>query len=658
MQPAAFARLGACLFAVSAPAIAQANTTDTNATILVLAASQADQAERALRATPGGVDFVRAEDYADKWIVSLRDTLAFSPGVYVQPRYGQEVRLSIRGSGLSRGFHMRGITLLQDGVPVNLADDNGDFQELDPTFYDHLQIYRGGNALRFGSGTLGGAVNGVTPTGRSAPGAYVRLDGGSFNTVRGLVSAGFARGIGDAWAALQVDSSDGDRDHVERDTLRFHGNVGLMFSEAVSTRFYTSINRIRQQIPGALDRATVLTRPESGNRFGDQARDIDSIRVQNLTQLVLGDVNIALGGFINAKQLYHPIFQVVDQESNDVGVSARLDYVTGPIELTLGTSAQFGDVRSKRFVNINGKRGAPTFAADQTARSVRVYGEARVRPVERLTLVAGGIYADGLRKQDQVLPTIVQGEANFSAFSPKVGVIWEPASDVQFYANYNRSVEFPGFIELAQIAAFVPVSPQRAWTAEVGSRGHAGIVRWDVSFYRSTLKGELLQFAVGPDIPASTFNAARTRHQGIEAGLDLQPLDWLRLRQIWQYSDFGFRDDAQYGDNRLPVIPKHLYRAEVRVGTDALHIAPSVEWVPQAAYADYNNSTRGSAYTLFGLTAGARVAQGFDVFFDVRNMLGEKAIGDISATITASPTSVIYYPVERRAVYGGFRARF
>src|SRR3546814_14959218 len=87
---------------------------------------------------------------------------------------GEDVRSSIRGSGLSRGYHMRGLTLLQDGVPINHADDNGDFQELEPIFFDHLEVYRGSNALRFGSGTLGGAINGVTPTGRTAEGIYLR----------------------------------------------------------------------------------------------------------------------------------------------------------------------------------------------------------------------------------------------------------------------------------------------------------------------------------------------------------------------------------------------------------------------------------------------------------------------------------------------------
>ncbi len=36
----------------------------------------------------------------------------------------------------------------------------------------------------------------------------------------------------------------------------------------------------------------------------------------------------------------------------------------------------------------------------------------------------------------------------------------------------------------------------------------------------------------------------------------------------------------------------------------------------------------------------------------------KKAIGDVSAAITVTPASAIYYPVERRAVSAGIRARF
>ncbi|KTE21321.1 ligand-gated channel protein [Sphingopyxis sp. H050] len=652
-----------------------AHADEADATIIVTAPTATDAAEERAARTPGGTDVVSYQDYADKSVVSLRDTLAFSPGVYLQPRYGQEVRISIRGSGLSRGFHMRGLTLLQDGVPINLADDNGDFQELEPIFFDHLEVYRGANALRFGAGTLGGAVNGVTPTGRTARGFYLRGDVGSFDSYRGLVSAGVAGERVDAWGAVSADTSDGDRDHVQRRSFRFHGNVGLKLGDVVSTRFYASYADIKQEIPGALTYNQALTTPRAASAAavaGDQARDIVSLRLQNRTTFDWGAFKLDVGGFVNAKSLYHPIFQLIDQDSLDLGGFFRADYAAGPVEVTLGGEWRRGTTDALQFVNIAGRRGALTFDADQTARTANIYGEVRVRPVERLTLIAGGVYADGFRKRRVNVSTSRDGRIDFDAFSPKLGLLFEPGENVQFFANYSRSAEFPGFGEVFQTIGTPPVSqlvstirPQRAWTAEAGTRGKAGIASWDLALYRSTLKGELLQFTTNASIPAATFNADRTRHQGVEAALEIAPTEWLRLRQVYTYSDFRFRGDSQFGDNRLPVVPRHVYRAEVRIGSDALHVAPNVEWVPDGPYADYRNRVQTPGYALLGVTGGARIAAGIDAFVDVRNITGKKAIGDISAVIAATTPSVvtpaasaIYYPVERRAVSAGLRARF
>jgi iron complex outermembrane recepter protein len=655
--------LATALFSVSSTAYADAGESKSQ-TIIVTGTSAVTAAKNAADQTPGGTDVISYQDYADKSLLSLRDTLAYSPGIYLQPRYGQEIRISIRGSGLSRGFHMRGLTLLQDGIPINLADDNGDFQELEPTFFDHLEVYRGANALHFGSGTLGGAINGVTPTGQTAPGIYARADAGSFNSLRGFLSVGTKAGAGDVWAAVSKDTSDGDRANAKRDSLRLHGNVGLQISDAVKTRFYASFNNINQSLPGALTRAQVLTAPEMANPgsvAGNQARDIDSLRLQNRTSFDFGTLKLDIGAFLNAKSLYHPIYQVIDQESTDRGVFARADFEQGPFAFTLGGEARFGDITSKRFVNIAGKRGALTFQADQEARTANIYGEARFKPAGAVTLIAGGIYADGYRAQHELFnsgPRDIRARAEFSEFSPKFGLLIDANPDIQFFANYSRSAEFPGFIELAQVSQFVPVKAQTAWAGEIGTRGTAGIASWDITAYRADLSGELLQFTVAADIPAATFNAGKTRHQGIEAALTLQPTDWLRLKQVYQYSDFAFRADTQYGNNRLPVVPPHVYRAELRLGTDALHIAPNIEWVPKGAFADYRNTTRTSAYTLIGLTAGATVMDDLDLFIDIRNITKEKAIGDVSAAITATATSAIYNPIERRAIFGGVRARF
>lgn len=665
------AAVAACTL-LTTPALADEAADADSRTIIVIGRQSTDEAEAMASATPGGTDVISHDEYADRSIVSLRDTLAFSPGVYTQPRFGQEVRLSIRGSGLSRGFHMRGLTLLQDGVPINLADDNGDFQELEPIVFDHLAVYRGANALRFGSGTLGGAINGVTPNGRDAPGIYLRGDAGSFDMLRGLVSIGGTSDAVDYWAALSADQSDGDRDHARRSSVRFHGNAGFRISDVLSTRFYVSVNDIRQDLPGALTRQVALSNPKAANANsvnGDQARDIKSIRLQNRTRFEWGATRLEVGAFANIKDLYHPIFQVIDQGSNDVGAMVRLEHEAGPLSLTLGGEIRRGSTSARQFANVAGTRGAQTFDADQDARTANIYAEIRFKPVDQVTLVAGGIYADGFRKRRVLFSSTPtqDGRIAFNEFSPKFGILYEPAKDVQVFANYSRSAEFPGFGEVFQsvtgVSRFIgSIRPQTAWTFEIGTRGSVGMASWDVALYRADLDDEMLQFTPDTNIPAGTFNADQTRHQGIEAAFSFQPAQWLRLRQIWQYSDFTFRGDAQFGDNRLPVIPQHVLRSEVRFGTEALHVAPNLEWVPQGPWSDYANTTRTPGYALVGVTASATVRQGVDVFVDARNLTDKEAIGDVSAVLNVSALApaarAIYYPVERRAVYAGVRARF
>ena len=639
--------------------------------IIVTASPQIEEAAARAQRTAGGVDVVPADRFENKVAVSLRDALAFSPGVYTQPRFGQEVRISIRGSGLSRGYHMRGLTLLQDGIPINMADDNGDFQELDPAVFQHLEVYRGGNALRLGGSTLGGAINAVTPTGRTAPGAELRIDGGSFDTLRAKAAYGYADARGDAWMAITGDRSDGDRAHGERKALRFNGNVGLKLSDRVETRFYASAQTIRQKLSGALTEADALGQPAKGSFVGDQARNIDSIRLQNRTTVQIDGGQLAFGAYYNAKALNHPIYQVVDQKSEDRGLFASLDWAGDlaglPVELTLGSQARFGRGDFRQFVNVNGKAGAPTLVQRAHAQTINSYGEARVAPVKGLWLIAGGIYTHGERRLDNRLAPTRSGDVSFDSFAPKFGLLFEPAATVQVYANVSRSVELPGFIELGQTAigtggvplpGFTPLDPQRAWTAEIGTRGTWGMAHWDVSFYRADIKGEMLQYNVQAGvIPAATFNAGQTRHQGLEAGLDLALTPWATLRQVYQYSDFRFRGDAQFGDNRLPVVPRHFYRAELKLGTDQMSVSPAVEWVPQGAWVDYANSHRVGGYATVGLSAQAAVAKGVTLFLDARNLTQERAVGDIGAVVRYTGQAA-FYPIERRAFYGGVRARF
>jgi iron complex outermembrane recepter protein len=127
--------------------------------------SVAEQREQ-IDQTVGSIGFVDANtpEIQTRHVLDLPDALKDVPGVFTDTRYGQEVRLSIRGSSLTRFFHLRGIELLQDGIPVNLADGSGDFDQVDPLYFRSIEVFKGGNALLFGESTRGGAINFVSPT--------------------------------------------------------------------------------------------------------------------------------------------------------------------------------------------------------------------------------------------------------------------------------------------------------------------------------------------------------------------------------------------------------------------------------------------------------------------------------------------------------------
>ena len=202
------------------------------------------QAIREIQQTPGGVALVPAEAYRNSTVANtIKDVLDYVPGVFAQPKWGDDSRLSIRGSGLSRNFHLRGVQLYMDGIPINTADGYGDFQEIDPTAYKYVEVFKGGNALRFGANSLGGAINFVTPSGRDPFVNGVSVDGGAFGFRRLQANAGGANGPWDGFVTASTQAADGFRDHSNGSATRVSGNVGYQFSPDFETRFYVNANR-------------------------------------------------------------------------------------------------------------------------------------------------------------------------------------------------------------------------------------------------------------------------------------------------------------------------------------------------------------------------------------------------------------------------------
>lgn len=599
------------------------------------------EAKRALRQIPGGANVIDSETYSTGRASTLQDALGYSPGVFAQSRSGaEETRLSIRGSGIQRTFHLRGVKILQDGSRLNLADGAADFQSIEPLAARYVEVFRGGNALQYGATTLGGAINFVTPTGYDAERIRVRGEAGSFGYNRLFLSSGGVHGSLDYFASVSRYSQDGFRNWAEQENWRMFSNAGYRITPDLETRFYLTYTKSNTHIPGNLTKAQLKDNPKQANAVslaGRQARDLDRIRVANRTVLKLGDnQKLEFSGFYSHTNLWHPIYQVLDQPTNDYGVALR--YINEmPVagyrnRFVLGFEPSWGDVMDNRFVNIRGNAGARTAKFDQHSSTYDVYAENQFYLLPELSLIAGGQYTYTTRKQKDLFMAggIDQSKSkNYQRFSPKGGLIYEPNRDLQFFGNVSTSFEPPTFAELTSGPTQAPVfaKAQRAITFEVGSRGRlANMAEWDIALYRAHVRNELLAL-VDPatSSPIGTANAGKTVHQGVELGLDVELAKKLYLRQMYMFNDFKFDGDATFGNNQIAGIPRHFYKAELTYRhADGYYIGPNVEWSPEKYYVDHANTVHADSYALLGFKIGKRSKNGFSWFAEARNLTDRK----------------------------------
>jgi iron complex outermembrane receptor protein len=643
----------------------------------------------------GGASVVDAEFYKRGRSATLKDVLDFAAGVSVQSRFGaEESRISIRGSGLQRTFHGRGIWMMQDGVPQNVSDGSFDMQAIEPLAANYIEVFRGANALQYGSATLGGAINFISNTGYTAPAAQGRIEIGSFNTQRGQISSGFVSGNTDVYLSLTASHTNGYRQWSEQNSLRAVANIGTKISPNLENRFYITYVASQSQLPGNLTKAQMEADPRQAaagsyiptvaGGAGFQQRNYRLLRLANKTTYSDGDNTLTLSAFWSWKDLYHPIYQVLDQQSNDLGFDLRYDrkgqWRGHDNTFTVGTGFMYGATHDNRFFNINGTRGAQVGAYLLQATNLSFYFQNQLHLTKKLSFVAGAQVAYSTRGLTELqsfpgvnppgqftgLPNIINNSdrLEFWGFSPKLGLLYEVDPKTQIYFNASRSFEPPTFGEATPAGTgLLALKPQTATTLELGTRGRRSRFSWDFSYFYSWVERELL--ALGSPVlgPTTTVNAGSTIHQGVEFALNVDLLrnlatssDRIVLNQNFLYSDFRFNGDAAYGNKLLPGYSPITYRAQMLYEHPCgFYAGPTLEWSPFRFAADLARTTFADPYALLGLKLGYRTKKGVSFYVEARNLTNViySPTVNVVTNATVAGSTAVFLPGDGRSVYGG-----
>ena len=659
----------------------------TLATVTVIGTrTDLDETRERAAEVPGAVTVIGPEEIRATRQANLKDALQFTPGVYVQSRFGaaDESQISVRGSGLRNNFHARGINLLVNGMPYRNADGFTDFESLELLTTEGIQVYKGANALRYGGSTVGGAVNLDTKTGHTAAPISAFAQGGAYGFFKGQVASGAVRGPFDYYASYARTELDNYRQWSDQQRDRVNLHAGYRLGERVDARSFYFFAHVSEHLPGSLTRAELEADPSQAvatnvtNRWG-RDYDLHHAGIQLRAQLTPSQ-RIEISPYVQYRDIDHPIFEVISQISRDYGTELRYENTArlGSLgnRFTLGGQAALENMDNRQYQNQGGRHGALTRDEKDKVVNLGLYAEDALDLSSRLAAVVGVRFDHSKRTVDDRFLTNGDqtDERVFDPVTPRVGLRYDlPSIGGNVFANASRTVEPPLLLELSSFGnagGFIGLDAQRAWQYEIGARGRRVGLGWEVSVYDIELRDEILNINVQP-FPNAPFtvptyrNADRTRHLGVEAGLawhlpdgvflrGSRDLDHVTARLAYTYGRFTYVDDPTYDGNDIPGAQRHHLNAELKYGhPSGVSIAPQVEWVPQSYFVNSDNTAKNDAWATLGLRAEWDIARaGVTAFVEGRNLLDAR----YSASVQVDNAAGRYYePADRRTLYAGLR---
>lgn len=586
---------------------------------------------------------------------------------------------------------------LEDGIPIRSTGffNHNALYEVNLPQAGGLEVNRGPTTALYGSDAIGGAVNVLTRTPPKGSEFSLFGEAGSHGWKRILGSAGTSGGD-DGWIGnVNLTRSDGWRDKTayERDSLSARWDHAIGDDTLVKTLFSTT--RIDQET-GAnspLVMADYLDHP-TRNYKPIAFRKVSATRLSAAWERESGDTLLSITPYYrdNSMDLLAS-FKLTSGAAGDntishgsnqsYGVQAkwRKDFDERRGRLIVGVDIEHspGARREDRInVTVSGAGASRVYSAYTVGarvydyqvafRGISPYVHGEYSATERLRLSAGlrhdhvGFSFENKIKAATVAATSFYGQAadtsiSYDHLSPKFGATFALAPDTHLFGSLNHSFRAPSEGDLFRpspdtVAARAVLAAQSALTlkpvkgdqAEIGLRGRAAGISYDVVAYELVKTDDILTYTDPLTGVRSSSNNGSTRHRGIEAALGM------RLGRDWR-ADISLSRASHYYKNW--VVPnggvslsgKEIAAAPRTMANSRLSWSPDdttslqLEWVHLGSYwLDDANSAKYGGHDLLNLRGGISLGKRLRLSGGITN-LADKRYADSASISSGVPVA-------------------
>ncbi|WP_022963891.1 TonB-dependent receptor family protein [Halopseudomonas pelagia] len=604
---------------------------------------------------------------------NLSESLQRVPGLVAVNRqnYAQDLQISSRGFGARAAFGVRGVRLLQDGIPLTMPDGQGQPALFDLDSLQRIEVLRGPLTTLYGNAS-GGIIQGFTGEGSFYPTLENRTAFGPDGLRRSRLRYGGQHGALNISANVARLETDGYRDHskTRRDTANLR--LGWDIDDASSlTLLINSLDQPETQDPLGLtaqqvreDRRQVFSRAyEYDTRKTvrhNQAGLNYQRRLSNDDQLTL----MVYGGerYVQQYLAFPGNNTIVDDEfrpgsggvieldrgfgGGELGWQRNTELFGLPVELAAGITYDYQGEQREGFVNSGGNKGAQRRDEFNAVDSQDLYLISTWQLDPRWTLTAGVRHSRVEFDSDDDYLSDGQddsGSVRYSQTNPALGLSYQWTPAVSLYAALGQGFETPTFQELAYqeqgSGLNFGLRPSESRNAEVGLKLHHEQTRINLALFHSRVKDEIVTGPNQLSTGRSTFvNAGRSTRRGVELAVEQNFDHGISAYLAYTLLDARFDSyiDSEGNDlsgKDLPGVPRHSLFAELswRPPGSGFITALEAQSLSQR-YATDDNTAEASGYAVFNWRAAYTHAVGsweVEPFARIDNLGDREYIGSL-----------------------------
>ncbi|HAX85137.1 MAG TPA: TonB-dependent siderophore receptor [Cyanobacteria bacterium UBA11370] len=552
-------------------------------------ATSATRTDTPIRDIPQSIQVVPEQVLEDRQVQRVEEALENVSGVQ------QTISsLNIATGLLIRGFDTNNI--YRDG----LRDPTNSLSGSEIANIERIEVLKGPASVLYGQGELGGLVNLVTKQPLRDPFYSVEGTIGNYDTYGGAID--LTGPLNDDRTLLYRFNASAQRSdtfidfsEIERYlispvlTWQIGRNTTLTFEADYQDRQYP-------EVPGLPAVGTVLSNPLGElprDRFlGDpdfNFREIRSFRVGYRFEHYFNDDWLIRNSFKAAFQsldsefafpiglrddnrTFDQVYAATDEPDDrdvyalDTNIVGR--FQTGSIEHQVLFGFNFDSFRVFRDVFLAqldpidifnpdyGRSPGDTFRRlnfKDRSESFGFYLQDQISLLENLKLVLGGRLDIVNQKRDDFVDSTTSEQDN-DAFSPRVGIVYQPIEPISLYASFSRSfnpVETGTTLANGDIA-----EPERGTQYEVGIKADflEGRLSSTLAFYELTRSNVLTPDRTNP---FASIQTGEQRSRGIELDVAGEILPGWRVIASYAYTDAEITEDNQFEPgNRLINVPE------------------------------------------------------------------------------------------------------